>query len=67
VPDYSTFSKNRHGRFHESALLRRLFEGLLDSVVRARLFGGEGFATDASAMGRCQPRPQRQRRAHDIR
>jgi transposase len=26
VPDYSTFSKNRHGRFRESDLLRRLFE-----------------------------------------
>jgi len=26
VPDHSTFSKNRHGRFRESDLLRRLFE-----------------------------------------
>src|ERR1700694_6314950 len=26
VPDHSTFSKNRHGRFHDSGLLRRLFE-----------------------------------------
>jgi len=29
VPDHSTFSKNRHGRFRESDLLRRLFEGVL--------------------------------------
>ena len=29
VPDHSTFSKNRHGRFRESDLLRRLFETVL--------------------------------------
>jgi transposase len=26
VPDHSTFSENRHGRFRESDLLRKLFE-----------------------------------------
>jgi transposase len=26
IPDHSTFSKNRHGRFRDSDLLRRLFE-----------------------------------------
>src|SRR6266705_3034320 len=26
VPDHSTFSKNRHGRFRDSGLLRRLCE-----------------------------------------
>jgi transposase len=26
VPDHSTFSKNRHRRFRESDLLRKLFE-----------------------------------------
>ncbi|MGF7148934.1 hypothetical protein FHS96_002576, partial [Sphingomonas zeicaulis] len=25
VPDHSTFSKNRHGRFRESDLFRQLF------------------------------------------
>jgi transposase len=29
VPDHSTFSKNRHGRFRESDVLRRLFETVL--------------------------------------
>ena len=29
VPDHSTFSKNRHGRFRESDLLRRVFEVVL--------------------------------------
>jgi transposase len=26
LPDHSTFSKNRHGRFRESDLLRHVFE-----------------------------------------
>src|SRR5690348_16449777 len=29
VPDHSTFSKNRHGRFRQSDLFRRLFESVL--------------------------------------
>ena len=29
VPDHSTFFKNRHGRFRDSDLLRRLFETVL--------------------------------------
>src|SRR4051812_29307010 len=29
VPDHSTFSKNRHGRFRDSDLLRRLFDAIL--------------------------------------
>src|SRR5438128_1595611 len=29
VPDHSTFSKNRHGRFRESDTLRHLFEVVL--------------------------------------
>src|SRR5262252_6205227 len=48
VPDHSTFSKNRHGRFRESDLLRRLFETVLERCIREGLVGGEGFAVDAS-------------------
>src|ERR1700758_2243499 len=48
VPDHSTFSKNRHGRFRESDLLRRLFEGVLQRCIDEGLVGGEGFAVDAS-------------------
>jgi transposase len=48
VPDHSTFSKNRHGRFRESDLFRRLFETVLHRCIRERLVGGEGFAVDAS-------------------
>src|SRR5262245_9131572 len=48
VPDHSTFSKNRHGRFRDSDLLRRLFETVLQRCIAERLVGGEGFAVDAS-------------------
>src|SRR6516225_1299567 len=48
VPDHSTFSKNRHGRFRDSDLLRRLFESVLQRCITEGLVGGEGFAVDAS-------------------
>ena len=48
VPDHSTFSKNRHGRFRESDLLRKLFEDVLARCIEEGLVGGEGFAVDAS-------------------
>ena len=48
VPDHSTFSKNRHGRFRDSNLLRRLFEAILRRCIDEGLVGGEGFAVDAS-------------------
>jgi transposase len=48
VPDHSTFSKNRHGRFRESDLMRRLFETVLQRCIREGLVGGEGFAVAAS-------------------
>lgn len=48
VPDHSTFSKNRHGRFRDSDLLRRLFEMVLQRCIDEGLVGGEGFAVDGS-------------------
>src|SRR5213596_395915 len=48
VPDHSTFSKNRHGRFRQSDLLRRLFETILRRCIHEGLVGGDGFAVDAS-------------------
>ena len=48
VPDHSTFSKNRHGRFRDSDLLRRLFEVILRRCIDEGLVGGESFAVDAS-------------------
>ncbi len=48
VPDHSTFSKNRHGRFRESNLLRELFETTVRRCIAEGLVSGEGFAVDAS-------------------
>src|SRR4030088_741875 len=48
VPDHSTFSKNRHGRFRDSDLLRKVFETTVRRCLAEGLVGGEGFAVDAS-------------------
>ena len=48
VPDHSTFSKNRHGRFRESGLLRKLFETVVARCMKEGIVGGEAFAVDAS-------------------
>jgi len=48
VPDHSTFSKNRHGRFRESDAFRQLFESVVERCIKEGLVGGEGFAIDAS-------------------
>jgi transposase len=48
VPDHSTFSENRHGRFRESDAFRKLFETVMQRGMAEGLVGGEGFAVDAS-------------------
>ena len=50
VPDHSTFSVNRHGRFRDSDVLRRVFESVVRGCMNAGLVGGEGFAVDASVI-----------------
>lgn len=48
VPDHSTFSKNRHGRFRKADLFRHVFEGVVERCMKEGLVKGEGFAVDAS-------------------
>jgi transposase len=48
VPDHSTFSKNRHGRFRANGTFRWLFEEVVRRCMAAGLVKGEGFAVDAS-------------------
>lgn len=48
VPDHSTFSKNRHGRFRESGTFRWVFEEVVRRCMAAGLVKAEGFAVDAS-------------------
>jgi len=47
VPDHSTFSKNRHGRFRDSNLLREVFEVVVHRCMAEGLVGGSDFASDA--------------------
>ena len=48
VPDHSTFSKNRHGRFRDERPLRHVFETVVRRCIEEGLVGGDGFAVDAS-------------------
>ena len=48
VPDHSTFSKYRHGKFRDSNLLRHVFETTVERCLKEDLVSGEGFAVDAS-------------------
>jgi transposase len=48
VPDHSTFSKNRHGRFRDSDAFRSVFETVVARAIEEGLVGGAGFAVDAS-------------------
>jgi hypothetical protein len=48
VPDHSTFSKYRHGKFWDSGLLRTVFEATVARCISEGLVGCHGFAVDAS-------------------
>lgn len=48
IPNHSTFSKNRHGRFEESKLFQEMFERIVDQCVQAGLVNGERMSVDGS-------------------
>jgi transposase len=48
IPHHSTFSKNRHGRFHESNVFQQLFEEIVDRCQEAGLVEGEHLSVDGS-------------------
>lgn len=50
VPDHSSFSKLRHGKFRESDIFRRIFERVVAQCIARGLIGGKGFAVDASSI-----------------
>jgi transposase len=50
LPDHSTFSKNRHGRFRSSGAFRFVFDAVVRTCMRAGLIKAEGFAVDASVV-----------------
>ena len=50
VPNHLTFSVNRHGRFRDSDVLRKVFESMVRRCMEAGPVGGEGFAAGASVI-----------------
>ncbi len=50
VPDHSTFSKNRHGRFRDGDVHRLLFEEVVRAYTKAGLTPGRDTAINASTI-----------------
>jgi IS5 family transposase len=48
IPDHSTFSKNRHGRFRESGVFRKVFEEIVRRCLQAGLVEGKNLAVDGT-------------------
>ncbi len=51
IPDHSTFSKNRHGRFRQSGVFREVFEEIVRRCVEAGLVDGQNLAVDGTMIG----------------
>ena len=51
IPDHSTFSKNRHGRFRQSDVFRRVFEEIVHRCLEAGLVEGQNLAVDGTLVG----------------
>jgi transposase len=48
VPDHSTFSKNRHGRFQGTNLFREMFYQIVEQAIAKGLVRGKHLSTDAT-------------------
>jgi transposase len=48
IPDHSTFSKNRHGRFRQSGVFREVFEEIVRRCLQAGLVEGKNLAVDGT-------------------
>jgi transposase len=51
IPDHSTFSKNRHGRFRQSGVFREVFEEIVQRCLAAGLVEGQNLAVDGTIVG----------------
>lgn len=58
IPDHLTFSKNRHGRFRDSDLLRHVYETVVVQCIDAGLASGQRYAADASIIAADATRQQ---------
>ena len=48
VPDHSTFSKNRHGRFRQAGVFREVFEEIVQRCMTAGLVEGRHLTVDGT-------------------
>jgi transposase len=48
IPDHSTFSKNRHGRFRQSGVFREVFEEIVRRCLEAGLVEGQNLVVDGT-------------------
>ncbi len=48
IPDHSTFSKKRHGRFRQCGVFREVFEEIVRRCVQAGLVEGKHLAVDGT-------------------
>jgi transposase len=48
VPDHSTFSKNRHERFSESALFQEIFDEIVNQCIAKGLLRGKHLTVDST-------------------
>jgi hypothetical protein len=62
IPDHSTFSKNRHGRFRQSGVFREVFEEIVTRCLEAGLVEGKNLAVDGTLVAADASRQSRVRR-----
>src|SRR5713226_1096761 len=62
IPDHSTFSKNRHGRFRQAGVFREVFEEIVRRCLEAGLVEGKNLAVDGTMVGADASRQSRVRR-----
>ena len=48
IPNHSTFSKNRHGRFRQSGIFQEVFEEIVRRCLAAGLVEGKNLAVDGT-------------------
>jgi transposase len=51
IPDHSTFSKNRHGRFRQCGVFRKVFEQIVRRCLETGLVEGRNLAVDGTLVG----------------
>ena len=50
IPDHSTFSKNRHGRFRQSGVFREVFEEIVRRCLETGRVEGQNLAVDGTTV-----------------